>query len=96
VKASPSGGAFSFWGERTMLSSAEVKTRIEDAFSAYRCAVEIEEIQNKVSFKVYRDEDDDIGTMLSGATFSNLRSGHLDRYIEIWREQLRDQGFTPS
>ena len=90
-----------------MLSSAEVKTRIEDAFSPYRCAVEIQEIivlrargakriQNKVSFKVYRDEDDDIGTMLSGATFSDLRSGHLDRYIEIWREQLRDQGFTPS
>ena len=51
-----------------MLSSEDVKTRIEDAFSAYRCAVEIEEIRNKVSFKVYRDEDDDIGTMLSGAT----------------------------
>ena len=79
-----------------MLSSAEVKTRIEDAFSAYRCAVEIEEIQNKVSFKVYRDEDDDIGTMLSGATFSNLRSGHLDRYIEVWREQIRGPGFTPA
>jgi hypothetical protein len=79
-----------------MLSSAEVKTRIEDTFSPYRCAVEIEEIQNKVSFKVYRDEDDDNGTLLSGATLSDLRSGHLDRYIEVWREQIRDQGFAPS
>ncbi len=90
-----------------MLSSAEVKTRIEDAFSSYRCAVEIEEIQKrqmsrgattdyKVSFKVYRDDDDQNGTLLSGATLSNLRSGHLDRYIEVWREQIRDQGFAPS
>ena len=79
-----------------LLSPEDVKTKIQDAFSPYRCAVQIEEIKNKVSFKVYRNEDDDLGTMLSGATFSHLRSGHLDRYIEIWREQLRDQGFTPS
>ncbi len=79
-----------------MLSSAEVKTRIEDAFSRHRCAVEIQEIQDKVSFKVYRDDDDQNGTLLSGATLSNLRSGHLDRYIEVWREQIRDQGFAPS
>ncbi len=79
-----------------MLSSEDVKSRIEDAFSLYRCGVEIEEIRDKVSFKVYRDKDDDNGTLLSGATLTRLRSGHLDRYIEIWREQLRDQGFTPS
>jgi hypothetical protein len=79
-----------------MLSSAEVKSRIEDAFAPYRCGVEIEEVRDKVSFKVYRDEDDDNGTLLSGATLSRLRSGHLDRYIEVWREQIRDQGFAPS
>ncbi len=79
-----------------MLSTDEVRTAIETAFPRYRCAVRIEEVQNRVSFKVYRDEDDDNGTLLSGATLSRLRSGHLDRYIEIWREQLRDQGFAPS
>ena len=79
-----------------MLSSEDVKTKIQDAFSSYRCAVQIEEIRNKVSFKVYRNEDDDNGTLLSGATLSDLRSGHLDRYIEVWREQIRDQGFAPS
>ena len=90
-----------------MLSIDEVRTAIETAFPRYRCAVRIEEVQNRVSFnkvnrenrvsfKIYRDEDDDNGTLLSGATLSDLRSGHLDRYIEIWREQLRDQGFTPS
>jgi hypothetical protein len=79
-----------------MLSSEEVRAKIEDAFSPYRCGVEIEEVRDKVSFKVYRDEDDDNGTLLSGATLSRLRSGHLDRYIEIWREQIRDQGFAPS
>ena len=79
-----------------MLSPEDVRTKIEDAFAPYRCWVEIEEVRDKVSFKVYRDEDDDNGTLLSGATLSRLRSGHLDRYIEIWREQLRDQGFTPT
>ena len=89
-----------------MLSIDEVRTAIETAFTRYRCAVRIEEVEKRVSlkvyrekrvsFKIYRDEDDDNGTLLSGATLSDLRSGHLDRYIEVWREQIRDQGFTPS
>ena len=44
------------------LSAAEVKATIESAFAPYRCGVGIEEINDKVSSKVYRDRDDNDGT----------------------------------
>ncbi len=76
-----------------MLSADEVKTKLESAFSPYRCAVQIAEILNEVSLKVFKDEHDNVGFMPQSAALTHLRFGDLGEYIEICRKQVRAAGY---
>ncbi len=78
-----------------MLSAEDIKTEIESAFSPYRCAVQIAELLNEVSLKVYRDDYDNVGFMPQPAALSDLRSDDLlGEYIEICRKQVREAEFN--
>ena len=76
-----------------MLSAEDVKTEIELAFPPYRCVAKFEDIGHKISFKVYRDEDDNEGIKIGPQVVSPLLSGQLDNYIKDWRDQLRQRGY---
>ncbi len=77
-----------------MLSAEDVKTEIELAFPPYRCVAKFEDFGHKISFKVYRDSDDNEGIKFGPQVMSPLIAGQLDDYIEDWEENLRVRGMA--
>jgi hypothetical protein len=87
----------SFTLETTMLTDEkiqDIKARLEGAFKPLRCVVEVWDYKQKLRFKVFDDNDEDIIEMPEIVLRDLSNESHLQDVIQEARARVRPKGIV--
>lgn len=75
-----------------MLSNEEIRSRVESAFSPYRCVAEIWNYDKQLRFRVFNSEETPLVTMEELVLSSVREPSALESKLASVRSRIEDRG----